>query len=311
MHEYNETFSRVTVDCIIVGGTRVSWEMNRHFIDPGPYTFQLQVGHTGINEADDWTDVGSPVVDTYFTFDTEKRVYGKTQETHYRVELTTGLDTYYSEPADCDGHLQKRDWLNGREIVRKEFLRHRVLTSPEGFLLKARRYGPRCPTCLDEFTEEVGRTNCEDCYGTGFENGYFDPLPACFADISEDTGREHRDANIGMENKQVIKGRFIGDPQLYSYDVWVDKTSGKRYYIHCVNTVSQVRGVAIIYDAELRLAPFSDVIYTVPISTGFSAPRTKQIKPAVKQWTTPVKTDLNYMELVLRQAKQKTRSSKR
>jgi hypothetical protein len=262
---YNTVFQRLLVDNTVNGGTRVQWEMQRHFSDAGPYTFQLQVGHTGLNTSDDWIDVGAPVVDTYFTFDLNKRVWGKTPDPHYRVELTTGTGTYYSEPEKVEGRLQKRDWLTAREIIRKELLRHRVLTSPDGYLLKSRRYGPQCPSCLDQLTGEVSYTNCPDCYGTSFENGYFTPMPACFADVSLEQDRDHRQEDKGMDHQDVITARFIGDPSLYSYDVWVNRTSDERYYIHNVAVKGHVRGYPLIYDAELRLAPFSDIIYTFDI----------------------------------------------
>lgn len=299
-----EVFHRVSVDCVIAGGTRVSWELNRHFIDDGPYSFQLQVGHTGLTDADDWADVGAPVVDTYYAFDLSKRLYGKTLETHYRVELTSADDTYYSNPVPCDGLLSKRDWINAREIIRKESLRHRVLTSPEGLLLKARRYGPRCATCTDARTEGVTDSNCPDCYGTGYENGYFAPLAACYADVGLDKTRDHRLMDRGMEKQDVIQARFIGDPQLYSYDAWVNATSDERYYLHTVGVASQIRGVAIVFDAELRLAPFTDVIYTVPLDEESGAGTWQRSRQPRKQ------PALNYLEATLARLRRRGPSSK-
>lgn len=309
MHTFNPVFKRVSVDCVIAGGSRISWELQPHFVDAGPYTFTVQVGHTGLDDADDWSLIGPAVVDTYYTIDYRKRIFGKTQETHYKVKLVTPSGTYYAEPVPCDGNLIKRDWLHAREIVRKETLRHSVLTSPAGYLLKARRYGPRCSVCADTYTEEVSNSNCASCYGTGFENGYFDPLPAVFADLSLENNREHRTAEKGMDKSDVITARFIGDPQLYSYDVWVNKTSDERYYIHTIKTLAHVRGVGICYDAELRLAPFSDVIYTIPISrvddedTGTS-PVCAAGLLGERQWQPPQSTrGLNYLDAAFQELK--------
>jgi hypothetical protein len=318
MHEDNQAFRRLKIDCVIAGGTRVSWDLNPHMVDPGPYSFQLQVGHTGLTDADDWEDVGAPEIDTYYIIDDEKRTWGKTLDPHYRVKLITGVATYYSEPESCDGKLSKRDWLNAREIIRKEILRHSVLTSPEGYLLKVRRYGPRCTECTDEFTEEVSKTNCPDCYGTGFQNGYFEPMPACFADLSQPQVRDHRNPSKGMDKEYVISARFIGDTQLYSYDVWVNKTSGERYYLHTIKTAAHVRGVPIVYDAELRLAPFSDVIYTVPVGESFASSslfsRTKAVKPCPTPAPTPqkrAKPSLNYLEAAMLELRERRRRSRK
>lgn len=259
-----QPFARLNVQTVIAGGTQVSWEMNRHFIDPGPYYFQLQVEHVALDVAS-WENVGAVVVDTFSAVDSTKRVFGKVGDTHYRVQLNTPIDVYYSAPAATEGLLSKRDWLKWREIYRKEGLRHRALTSVNGFLLKARRYGPRCPICTDSKTEEITWTNCDTCFGTGFQTGYYVPLAASYADIGLATNRDHRDPQKGMDNPVVITGRFLADPQLYSYDVWCDANSGKRYYIQKVAVSSHVRAVPVTYDVELRLAPFTDVIYTYPL----------------------------------------------
>lgn len=302
-------FARVIVDHIVQGGTRVSWEINRNFTDPGTYTFQLQYGHTAIADPANWIDVGIEVDDTYYAFDMDKRIFGKTVDSHYRVKLTTINGTYYSNAAPADGLLSKRDWLHAREIVRKESLRHRVLTSPRGFLLKVRRYGPRCITCTDTYTEEVSKSQCTDCYGTGFDLGYFEPMSACFADIGLEKNREHRTPEIGMEKKDTIQARFIGDPQLYSYDVWVNEFSDERYYMHTIGPMAHVRGVSIIYDAELRLAPFTDIIYTLDISKasipdppGLTKENTWVPKKQPRQLP-----ELTYLETVLKKMKKRKR----
>src|SRR5688572_20923419 len=142
-------FSRVTVSYFYAGNSTISWAMDPTFIDPLPWTFQLQVGHTGTNLADDWTDVGAPVDNVAQLVDPDPELWGKTPDAHYRVVLTTSVGTYTSDPADVLGDLDQHAWLNAQEIVRKERLRHEVLASPNGYLLIAKRYGPVCSECID------------------------------------------------------------------------------------------------------------------------------------------------------------------
>jgi hypothetical protein len=303
-------FARLSVDYVVSGGARVSWDLNRHFVDPGPYQFQLQASHAGLPDDEPWIDVGSVVTDTYFAFDLAKRQFGKLQDVCYRVELTSALDTYVSPAVDNSGLLNKRQWLHAREIVRRELLRHRVYSSPEGLLLKARRYGPKCTSCTDEFTDEVSDSNCEECFGTGYQNGYFAPLPAFYADLSENPTREHRTPQTGMEKKDVISGRFIGDPQMAAYDVWVNKHSDERYYIHTLNTKAHIRGVPLVIDAELRLAPYTDVIYLLDLSDVDALPgrRTRSacriVTPLPPQMrlgrTPPSPSSVSYLDKYLR-----------
>ncbi len=308
-------FDRVTVDFIVDGGARIAWEINRHFVDDGPYTFTVQVGHTTLDDSDDWEDIGGSVVDTYYDIDTSKRIFGKTLDVHYRVKLVSGEGSYTSAAVNCYGHLDKRDWLLAKELFRLENLRHQKFTSPSGFLIKARRYGPICEECTDVLTEEVSKTNCADCYGTGFLNGYFTPLSAQYADVSNDSGREHLDnQGLGTVTQHNIRGRFLGITQIYSYDVWVNADSDERYYMHEIKTEAQLRGVPIVYSAELRLAPYSDIIYTLPIEEMLTNPgalwsHKSKVNTCQKPVPKPKKQDLNYLAVELEDKRRRRRKA--
>jgi hypothetical protein len=143
-------FAMVHVSYLIRGGTRVMWTLHETFNDPPPWVFQLQVGSTGNQNADDWTDVGLPMENACYAIDPNQRTYGKgDQDTHYRVKLTTSRDIYFSDPEAKSGILQPRDWRLAKEIIRKEKLRHRY-ANQDGFLLKRRNLGIDCPVCLDK-----------------------------------------------------------------------------------------------------------------------------------------------------------------
>jgi hypothetical protein len=251
---------------MVIGSTRVTWTLANHFIEDTPYVFQVQAGYTGLPDGDDWVDVGSPVTDTFVATDTTRRWYGKSRTAHYRVRLTTAQgNIYYSQPATTLGDLNWRDWHIAQEIVRKEKLRHKWFTSPEGYLLKQKRDGVRCSRCIDAMTDAPKDSKCPVCYGTGWDGGYFSPHPLSYADISNEKAREARNAQTGMEKSVVVMARFNGAPQLDAQDVWVNSKSDYRYEIHAIATEAQVRGVPIVVTAELRLLPPHHIIYQFPL----------------------------------------------
>lgn len=267
-------FARVQVRHHVRGTTRVFWELGRHFAEPLPYTYSLQYGRTGLpavaadgtTRVDDWAAVpGATDTNVFMLSDSAPRLWGKTADVHYRVALTTGTGaTYYSQPANVYGTLGKRDWLSAREIVRQEQLRHAKQTSVRGYLVKAYRYGPLCE-CVDAVTKEVRNSRCPTCYGTGFAGGYFKPLPFSYADVSPEQTREMINAQTGTSKQQGVQARMLAEPQVYALDVWVAADSDLRYYIHPVKVEAQVRGVPVVISAELRVAPFTDIIYTLPV----------------------------------------------
>lgn len=249
----------------------VYWELERAFDDPGSYSFQLQWSHAGSPRADDWQNTGSQT-SSFFATDNlgtlKQRMFGKTSTIYYRVLLTTPSNCYVSPVASTLGLWNKHDWLITRELFRQEQLNHKTFSSSRGYLLKARRYGPKCTQSLDSYEQEIVKTDCTICYGTGFIAGYYPPVEY-YALLEPTTTREARQttgAEVGVTKPDVTKARFLATLPLTQIDAWVDIDSDQRYYIHTVKELSAWKSVPIVYSAELRLAPFSDIIYKVPLN---------------------------------------------
>lgn len=241
------------------------WDLVRDFADPQPWTFQLQVGRTGGQDSGDWADVGLPQDNSFYAVDGEQRVYGKTQWSHYRVVLATALGTYYSQPTNLQGVLGTRDWRLAREILRKERLRSR-LTTVEGYLLKRRFSGAKCTTCVDLQTDDVRDPQCQECYGTGFQCGYYYPMPCIWADLGLRSSYKNVDTAARGTVKDVsIEARMLMIPLMEAYDVWVNARTDDRYYVHKIQHTAEIRGVPLTANIELRPAAYTDPVYDVPV----------------------------------------------
>ena len=263
----HNVFAMVHVNYLIAGGTRVMWELTAEFADPLPHTFQLQFGQTGNHDADDWQDVGIPVTDAYYAVDPDQRVFGKVNTSHYRVKLTTDKGVYYSDPTGVYGVLSARDWRIARETVRQYNVLHR-LTSTEGYLLKRRHFGPACNNCLDYQTGEVRQPDCPVCYGTGFQCGYFYPLGCVYALLSPESHRLEQDnsGSFGTRGDIEVQATMLMLPLLEEYDVWVNAKADRRYTIHRIQHIAEVRGtVPVLARVALRPLPFTHVIYDIEI----------------------------------------------
>lgn len=264
-------FQRVVPFPTIEFGTRVSWELRPQFTAPGPYSFQLQTGRTGVSAADDWADVGEPVVDTYYALDDEKRVFGKSQWTHYRVKLTDANDTvYYSAPVNAAGFLSYNAYQNARATIQQwlQRVRSRVnVVAVPIYVLKRRLYGTPCTECLDYQQQLSNDSHCTTCYGTGFVGGYFAP-DSCQYFVPQPSNRRLKvDEQLtrGTVDDQVTQGTLLADPYVQQNDVIVMANTDDRYIVHSVTDKVLIAGVPIFCDVELRLAPYSDIIYSVAI----------------------------------------------
>jgi hypothetical protein len=139
------------------------------------------------------------------------------------------------------------------------------MAGQDGYLLKRKVAGTKCPDCLDYVTEEVTNAQCDTCYGTGFVAGYFDPVDCIWAALDTKVRHEQLDQARGTINDIVVPARMLSEPQLNEEDVWVDRKSDLRWYVHTVKHIVEVRGVPVVYQVELRLAKYSDPIYQLAI----------------------------------------------
>lgn len=270
----DSVFDRVIVDFIAAGGARVSWRYGRHFIDPGPYTSTLQASKGGTATADDWIDVGIAEVGVGVLTDSTKRVHGRNAVIAYRIKLVTPLATYYSAPARIDGLLGRRDWLLVREMVRQERLRLRVGVGIAGWLMRRRHAGtipsladPRTAV-TDPLTGAIVRPNSPVTFGTEFTGGYFAPIPFSF-DVIPIGHRAEVDTAMSRGTVDdagiATRARYVPIPPIVDQDAFIADGSDLRYYIYDPIVRARHRGAAVVADCELRLAPYTDILYTVTV----------------------------------------------
>lgn len=260
-------FDRVVVSYLIRAGTTVLWDLVPEFTDPLPYEFQLQVGTTSNNDADDWVDVGGAVTNQYFAVDDAQRVHGNVNWTYYRVLLTTSSGQYVSDPVNLMGTLPWRDWRLARDIVRRQRLENR-LAAQNGYLLKRRISGEVCPVCLDKQTQEVLLPDCTVCYGTGYKCGYYFPMACVWAKLSPRSRRIELDAGAGRGtvNDIVVQAENMLMCELLNEDdVWINAVTDDRYYIHRITHTAEIRGVPLFADVEMRPISYTSVIYSIEI----------------------------------------------
>lgn len=261
-------FDRVVVSNLIRGSTRVMWDLLDTFTDPGPLTFQLQVGSTTSNDSDDWVDVGLPVTDQYVAFDADQRVWGKDNFSHYRVVLSTALGVYTSDPVGGMGILDRRSWRMAREKVRiKQKAMQVGDLGQRGYLLKRRWTGQDCPVCLDYQTKEVRRPQCTVCYGTGKKCGYYYPVSCVWAELGPRSRRAELDGGQarGTIEDVIVPAVMLMTDLLGEDDIWVGDKTDDRYFVHKVQHLEEMKGVPLLANVEVRLIPFTHIAYSIEI----------------------------------------------
>lgn len=256
-------FEQVDVTHSVPGGTLVEWVLKAGFCEPEPYVFQLQAADTDAASVN-WQNVGNPVSNVFYAYDNAQRSFGKELTSYYRVQLVTAWNhTYYSEPVPAAGQLSRHEWGYAREIIRKERLNQRRTAVP-GWLFKAKRAGTICPICVDPDLGQPTNSKCRTCYGLRIQGGYYPGVEdyAALLPVEHDLKRNLQKGP--MDESVVIRARMLASPYPAREDVWVNRYSDERYLVRKVTDKSELRGIPLIVEVELRLAPFDDVVYSLP-----------------------------------------------
>jgi len=259
-------FDRVVLTPHMRGGTIVNWWLDDRFDTPGPYTFFLEWAES---PDADFIEVAGPATDGVLT-DSEQRRFSKLPHSVYRVRLETPTTTHYSDVHQVMGDWNRHDWLLGRDIIRREYLRLVRYVGSKGLYLARKQWGEICDACTDFSTGMITNAKCANCFGTGFVGGYH---PASVFWMGEDNYqvRAQREDQVGVRSDQVQTARAVACPFLTAKDVWVHSGTGERWSIESKQELAGLRGKPLVYGVELRLVEPDSIIYDVPLTGGSSS----------------------------------------
>ena len=261
-----DVFKQIVIWHMTKGPTQIYWELGPNFHAAEPYKFFVDYGQPA---TDTWVALNSePVIDDCYFQDECQRTWDQLIEHYYRIRLIDADgNVYKSQPTQANGGLDRKDWLRARDIVRREHLQQRKIDGTQGLLLKRKKFGVRCPECLDHDTLEVTDSECPICLGTGIVGGYYPAVEFWFT-LPANMRRRLTVAQPprGTFADMTHNGaRCVLYPQIDTRDVWVKANTDQRYIIDNYQVVTEVRGLPIIASAELRLAPATDIVYAIPL----------------------------------------------
>lgn len=133
-----------------------------------------------------------------------------------------------------------------------------------GFALIMRRNGERCPDCWNFIESKRMKDSCDTCYGTGWEGGYWDPIPITF--------RYLRIPTVGQLTIEpapnydaLYQIQMVYHPSLLEGDVIVNGHNGDRYRVHTVELVTYRSSFPVFQNVVVVRVPVLDSLYSFPI----------------------------------------------
>lgn len=243
-------------------GFTFAWEVAGGFSEPGPWQFIVQMAPS---PEGDWRDISPILTNVYAWRSVGPFRVNKSFVLYFRVLMRTGTTIHSSLPVTPYGDLDRREFLIGKEIMRREVLHARNLAGVEVDLWSASTWGPRCD-CKDPVTGHVRNSSCKKCFGTGFNPGYHGPF-SLWGSFSEDSNHtlEHSQDGAGLKEQKIFQMRIVAAVPIKKNDVVHDRRSGKRYYVQAASSAAEIRRVPLVQSCVLSEIATTDPAYQVGV----------------------------------------------
>jgi hypothetical protein len=164
----------------------VSWEIEPTVLDSSDYTLSVLRSES---EAGPFSVVGSAFAagstDEYV--DSTVNLFSKIRRYVYRLRVTRSsdgetLDFGSTSPrqvvqGDDPGgvYLRSPPDVLALEAIRRFDLQLQRFSGRQVLLFTQKTFGTYCTTCYDKLKRRRTRSNCSDCYDTGYDGGYYSP----------------------------------------------------------------------------------------------------------------------------------------
>jgi hypothetical protein len=192
-------------------------------------------------------------------------LFSLSREIFYTITVTPPSGTqgaFSSLSTPVEPGLDRRTRLLKRKLLRDLSVGFRRLNGVPFAILKRRRWGSRCPICWDPVLHEATHEHCPQCFGTGFQDGYWTPVRL----------RGRREAatvqtQLTAHGESDIKYAdfiILDFPRLEYKDLVVDLRNGDRYEVQRM-TPTELKGVTVHQKLSASLLGRNSVEYEVPV----------------------------------------------
>lgn len=187
-------------------------------------------------------------------------------QTWFKVEVFNGsASKLMSPPMDCRGGMERNRYLQYREILRRWRLFFAKTSCLDGWLVRRKFYGTRCPTCTNQILVSAASNECPLCFGTGIVGGFYAPF-ATKSDWSPSASP--RTANTskepgGPQQVQRLKIKIPCYPDARAEDLWLDGATMVYYLIESVDPEMWL-GSIVTQTATISRLPAHHQVYKLP-----------------------------------------------
>lgn len=205
-----------------------------------------------------WDLIGGPLQDQYRFRDTGPALLHKYRTLYYLLRIVN-RDTQESLDVGPTAQIPEPD-LIALEIIRQEDMLFREHIGRRCWLFPARTFGAKC-FCFDKITKNRTRSNCINCFDTGYLGGYLSPVE-CWVQIDPNSST-NQPTTVGKTQRNNTSARLICFPEVHPDDILVE-AENRRWKVVTVNQTERLRA-AVRQELAIYEVDRGDIEFKLPV----------------------------------------------
>ena len=206
-----------------------------------------------------FTTIGGPFTDIYAFRDVSPALLHHWRTLYYRIKV---LDTLSADTQVFGPSAQiPEPSLPALEARRLLGIRYRQHQGRLCWAFPIRTFGPRC-FCWDKVSRQRTRSNCVDCFDTGFLGGYLAPVEAYVQIITSE--KVETETLYRREQPLNVSARLPSFPPIKPGDILVE-AENFRWRV-AVDKDKEINRSSFEQSLVLHKVPKGDVNYKLPIN---------------------------------------------
>jgi hypothetical protein len=236
----------------------VSWSLGKNVIVPLRFNVYRSGGSNG-----EFEKLNVMPIPDFAYFDDGLKPLSKIFNVDYKLEVIwpTGQKQLFGPFPLVSSPRLKEAYLVAKEMDREYSIEYKAYSGINLKIYKQRQWGERCTECYNFATEEVTDGSCEECLGTSFEGGFWNPIDILGKLDVYSRGQQIRDP-FGFVEDHITTAHIRAFPTIRKGDIIVETAHNVRWYVNAVQVIEHGR-FPVKQLAEIKQIERSSIFYTL------------------------------------------------
>lgn len=219
------------------------------------------------SESGPWFYAGETIGANNLTVKVEQRKLSNTDDLWFRLIVKSGQATIaISTPASFTVEVDRKEYLQYREMLRRWNLELTKFIGSTGYLLRIKLFGEKSKNVHPILGEPIG-TEDEESFGQFYKGGYWPPvkMKVAYTERPEENSQKFSNEETGLSEQYFTRFMSMPFPIIRPNDIWVSGNNNNRFIVKQVDTLD-FNGLMVKQIVDVSRLPVTDPAYKIQIN---------------------------------------------